>query len=127
MARKDFTEVGSMTRVEWAWTQIDEASDEEWDDMQGWSDSDFQLRYGVDEEDAGLLWLVVQSRVDSRRSVYDMNPTRVGEMIQEALHQGLDGWTIKQGLVIQAFLSDIGYAVSQVEQDKRRARDGNKD
>ena len=44
-------------------------------------------------------------------NVYDQDPKQVGETIQEALHQGLDGWTDEEKKVIEAFLADIGRAV----------------
>ncbi len=119
---KDYVEEGNMSRIEWAWDTIDNWTDDQWDDVHGWETIDYQNRFGLSIDDAGMLELVVQSRIDVRRNVTMKRPSRVGTMINEALHQGLDGWTIEQGLVIQAFLSDIAWAVSQIEEDERLAK-----
>ena len=111
-----------MTKLEKIWDDIDNAPDDVWDNLQSMGLEDLGEMYDVPEWEASLLWLVVQSRCDVRRNVMSKRPSKVGHMINEALHQGLDGWTVEQGLVIQAFLSDIAYAVSQVEEDERLAK-----
>lgn len=119
---KDYVEEGNMTRLEWAWDTIDNWTDYEWNDVHGWVKEDYMRVFGVSIDDASILDLVVSSRLDVRRNVMMKRPSRVGHLINEALHQGLDGWTIEQGLVIQAFLSDVAWSVSQIEEDERLAK-----
>ncbi|MEE8599424.1 MAG: hypothetical protein V3S69_07990 [Dehalococcoidales bacterium] len=111
-----------MNKLEKVWDDIENGPDDKWDDWFAWSTEDFMSIYDLPEHEAVLLWQVVQSRTDVRRNVTMKRPSRVGTMINEALHQSLDGWTVEQGLIIQAFLSDIAWAVSQIEEDERMAK-----
>ena len=100
-------EIGS---IEWAWNKIDHFSNR--DDLKEYDGEDLMGRYGVSEEDAGILWLVIQAQTDNRRTIDSVADGKmVAEQIREAQHQSFDGWTTSQRLVIEAFLSDIGWAV----------------
>lgn len=103
------------TKLTVAWNDIDENGN--WDDLNEHSPEDLKNKYDVSENDADILWMVIQSRTDNRRNIYDLDNEVFGQSvlttIQEALHQGLDGWTEEQGLIIQAFLSDLAWSVYQ--------------
>lgn len=114
--------IDGMSRVEEIWDDLENAGDDVWDNLHEFSKEDFMEVYGLTEEDASLIDLVVSSRMDVNRNVMMKRPSRVGTMINESLHQSLDGWTIAQGLVIQAYLSDIAFAVSQIEEDERLSK-----
>lgn len=97
--------------IEYAWALIDE-SDWKWDDYREYTWEDYQSRYGTNENDSRILDLVVQSRVDNRRTLDNVaDGQRIADMIAEAQHQSFDGWTTAQRLVIEAFLSDIAWGV----------------
>ena len=64
------------------------------------------------DEDAQLLWLNIKSVSDPQYKIMKKDSEQVGSMIKEALHQGLDGWTDDQKMVINAFLADIALGVS---------------
>ena len=106
------------TKLTDAWSEIDEHGN--WDDLAEHSPEDLRNKFDVSEEDSDILWMVIQSRTDNRRSTYDLDRHEKGIKylgnIQEALHQSLDGWTEEQGLIIQAFLSDVAWATYQEEQ-----------
>jgi hypothetical protein len=109
----------TMNHLEEVWDDIDHADDDVWDNIQGFAPDDFARVYDLSETDSMILWQAVQARTDPRRCAYSQDPTRLGTVIQETLHQSLDGWTIEQGLIIQAYLSDVAYAVSQIIQDEQ--------
>lgn len=104
------------TKITEAWNEIDEHGN--WDDLMEHDPNDLKNKFDVSEEDADILWMVIQSRVDPSRDPYRTDAVVFGQSflttIHEALHQSLDGWTEEQGLIIQAFLSDITYAVNQI-------------
>ncbi len=103
------------TKLTVAWNDIDENGN--WDDLREHEPNDLKNKYDVSEDDADILWCVIQSRMDYRRNIQILDNEVFGQSvlttIREALHQGLDGWTEEQGLVIQAFLSDIAWSVNQ--------------
>ena len=104
-----FLKIGS---IEYAWDCMDNMDN--WADLMGYEPTDIIARYGVSEEDAAILWLVVQSRTDYRRdfgSIKDNDEGLIPEVIREAIHQSFDGWTTRERLVIQAFLSDVAWAI----------------
>ena len=112
--RKNFL-VGT---IEYAWNIIDRTPEQgdditcSWDDLMYYDVSDFQSRFGTSEDDSEVLWMVVQSRVDPRRALdASSDPITVGTMIGEAQHQSFDGWSTAHRLVIEAFLSDIAWAM----------------
>jgi hypothetical protein len=102
------------------WNVID--SEGNWDDLMEHQPEDLVNKFNVSEEDADILWMVIQSRTDPRRDTYRMDAEVFGQAylttIHEALHQGLDVWTDAQRLVIQAFLSGIAWSVNMEAQGR---------
>ena len=86
------------------------------DELHKMSEVKLESKFNLTRHDAISLWNVIHDG-DSDRTVYGL-PTEhsevLREMLVEALHQGLDGYTYQETFVIRAFLSDIGYAVGLV-------------
>jgi len=106
--------------IEYAWECIDRMDrptkggdcSQGWDDLMEYEIDDYVDRFAVTIDDANILWLVVQSRVDNRRCIDAVaDAQRIADMIAEAQHQSFDGWTTAQRLTIEAFLSDIAWGV----------------
>lgn len=98
--------------IEYAWNLIDSASDESWDDLKEYEPCDFQSRYGTNEEDSNILWMAVQPRFDNRRTLDTVaDAQRIVDQIAEAQHLSFDVWSTRERLTIEAFLSDIAWAV----------------
>lgn len=112
----------TMNRLEIIWDDLENDPDTNWDDLYEHQPEDLQMKFDLDEQDASILWMNIQSLCDSRRNVGSFRPSTVGHMINEAVHQGLDAWTIGQGMVIKAFLSDIAWACWQIQEDERKAK-----
>lgn len=109
------TPTNELTPLEEAWLELDESGGSVWDDIREYDVGLLQRRFDLTEPDATVLWLAIQSRTDPRRDIYKthkVNYHLIGEYVIEALHQGLDGWTVEQGLVIQAFLADIAWGIN---------------
>lgn len=97
--------------------QLDE-DEELFNDRREYTVEDLARAYSVPEEEAVLIFNWIQSRVNPRYSVYGngadftKGSEELGNMIKESLHQGLDGWSAYQKVVIEAYLADIGLAIS---------------
>lgn len=103
----------TMDRLEEVFSMLEESEDTNWDDLREHDPELLSNKFDLNTRDAELLWAVLQSMMDGRRDVYGRDPKQVGEMIQESLHQGLDGWSVREQMVIRAYLGDIGYAINQ--------------
>lgn len=104
-------ELYEMDRLEEVFATLEESEDTNWDDLRQHEPELLSHKFDLNTRDAELLWAVLQADTDYRRDVYGRNPKQVGEMIQESLHQGLDGWSVREQMVIRAYLGDIGYAI----------------
>lgn len=111
-----------MNRLEWAYDDLMAGPEDVWDDIAQFTPEQVADRFELTSEQAMILWQVIQSYVDVNRNVSMQRPSKIGHMINTALYRGLDEWTIEQGLIIRAFLSDIAYQVTQIEEDMRLAR-----
>lgn len=103
----------TMDQLEELWDTLEHDENTNWDDLREHDPELLSHKFDLNTRDAELLWAVLQAESDQRRDVYGRDPKQVGEMIQESLHQGLDGWSIREQLVIKAYLGDIGYAINQ--------------
>ncbi len=87
-----------------------------WDKVGTWSQENLKSWLGLDEDDADILGLIIQGKTKPGCYTYDLKAEEVGqkylETIQEGLHQGLDGWSERDVLVIEAFLSDIAHCLT---------------
>jgi len=86
------------------------------DELHEMSEVKLESKFNLTRHDAVSLWCVIHDS-DPDHTIYNL-PTEhsevLREMLIEALHQGLDGYTYEETFVIRAFLSDIGYAVGLV-------------
>ncbi len=71
---------------------------------------DLGKMYDLDKDGSTKLYLMIQSdqNLDYRWS--SKRPELLAEMIDEAVHEGFDGWEDGDRVVIQSFLSDIAHA-----------------
>ena len=93
-----------------------------WDHYETLTPEELAKECRLDEDIAHIVWYNIQSRTDGKYSLYSLCFNRaeeVANMIGEALHQGLDGWTPYQQMVIEAFLADIAYAVTLDDDDDK--------
>ncbi len=92
---------------------IDETN--QWDRIKDWSDAKLSEQFRLDEDDTRLLAVLVLCRTNSVYSAYDL-PAEKGQLfletVQEAVHQGFDGWSEREQLVIEAFIGDVAYAMT---------------
>ena len=87
-----------------------------WDQCKNWNNLEIQSWLGLDKDDAAILGLLIQGKTKPGCYTYKLDAKKDGqkylEMIQEGLHQGLDGWSQRDILVIEAFLSDIAHCLT---------------
>ncbi len=82
------------------------------DDRREYDIDMLQKMYVLNKDDAKVLYLAIQGITDPRRSYHQGGAHVFLEMVQEAIHQGLDGWSDHDQMVIVAFLSDIGWGIN---------------
>ena len=88
-----------------------------WDDAHEWDKQIIMDRYGMSSDEANVFWLYIQSRTDHRYDFYNLDRDEHGkaflEGAQESYHQGHDGWSIHEQVIISAFCADLAlYATS---------------
>lgn len=97
--------------------QIDDA--DLWDDRRYYSGDMLKDFYALDDHDAALLYNNIQAycNVDYRWTAQPEG--QLIETLHEAAHQGYDGWTPAEKVIIEAFLADIAWATSQTIKDRK--------
>ncbi len=89
------------------------------EDRREYDEEEFARSYpDLTAEQVSYLHELVQSRFENVASLYRSswsatNGRIVAETITEAIHQGLDGWSDGEQVVIRLFLHDLGRAVMQ--------------
>ena len=83
------------------------------DDLHEYDKQALMDRFELSNDEATLLYLMVQGATNLDYSYMHTDATRFDETIQEALHQNLDGWTDSDKAVIIAFLADVSFASRQ--------------
>ncbi len=85
------------------------------DDLREHDVQDLMSKYGLDENEAGMFWLIIRCDTDNTYCTYgipDENSKVFLEQVQESIHQSFDGpWSDYDRIVIQAYLADIALAV----------------
>jgi hypothetical protein len=72
------------------------------------SEQELRARFSyLSKCDQDLLWLNLQAQWLEDYTITSADPKAVSEVIGEAIHGGLEGWTEAQKMVIGAFLADI--------------------
>ena len=105
------TKTISRTELSRIWADMLE-NDEVLNDRREYTPKDLMKMYRLDEDGAFILSLLIMGQTNPRAySLSGHSPKRVLDMIQEAQHQGFDGWPESDKLVIQAFLVDITLAL----------------
>ena len=83
------------------------------EDRREYDVEDLKKCYGLTDQEAADLHYLVQRTFDpDRKSAYECDPTRLGITIRESLHQGLDGWSSHEQVIIEKYLDDIALAVA---------------
>lgn len=92
------------------------------DDLREHDIEDLMNKYGLDRNEAGMFWLIIQSDCMPGRDVYGLPDEDSQEFlltVQESIHQDFEGpWTDYDRIVIQAYLADIAYAVQLTKANK---------
>ena len=87
-----------------------------WDQLKDYTTEQLKSYFGLSDEDVGIFQYIVMNRTEPRWNTYSLDAKVVGtewlEMVQEAIHQGFDGWSEREQLVIEAFLTNISYALT---------------
>ncbi len=85
-------------------------------DILGLTEDELGDKYNLEPEDASNLWWVLHDD-DADKSVYRL-PEESGqkflELVQESIHQGIDGFTDQERFVIRRYLADIAYGLSVI-------------
>lgn len=90
----------------------------DFDNVREFDVEQFQQTYELDEPEAYILWENVQAHVDATHDVNQVTDEEAPsflEIIREDLHQGLDGWTESDKMVIRAYLAATARAVDEWE------------
>lgn len=95
--------------------EFDESTGNLADDLREHDRQDLRNKYDLDENEAGMFWLIIREATDPLYCTYGL-PEKHGnvflETIQESIHQSYEGpWTPYDRLVIRAYLADITLAV----------------
>jgi len=96
-------------------TILDELTDSDWDDVRELTVRDLAIRFQLPDAEARYLHDLIKEQTDPRYCI-DAIPTQPGDMvldtIKESIHQGFDGWSEHEQLIIRAYLADIALAVA---------------
>ncbi len=86
-----------------------------WNRVRDWSEDRLNEQFRLDDDATRLLRAIILCKTDPAHNVYDL-PAEKGQLfletVQEVLHQGFDGWSEREGLIIEAFLGDVAYAMT---------------
>ena len=81
-------------------------------DRREYEPDQLERMYDLTEYDAALLAVLIKGHFEPGvYSLSDLDPTEVVDMIGESEHEGFDGWSESDKVVIIAFLYDIVSAV----------------
>ncbi|KKN04033.1 hypothetical protein LCGC14_1101650 [marine sediment metagenome] len=94
--------------------QYDEDTGNLSDDLREHGLEDLQNKYGLDLNEAGMLWLVIREDTDPLYCAYGIkeeNSKAFLENVQESIHQSFEGhWSDYDRIVIRSYLADIALA-----------------
>lgn len=93
---------------------------DEHEDTDGFFDTltDHELRnwFGLSDRDVELF-RSIRSVNEEPLKLYclpDEHADKLNEVITEAIHQGFDGWTLNEQMIIRAFLRDVEVGINHV-------------
>ena len=106
-----------MTKLEEAFKDLEsDPTGNLWDDAYEWDVQTIQDRYDMSSHEAGIFKLFIQSRTDPRYDYYRLDTKESGraflECAQESFHQGHDGWSVHEQVIIDAFCADCALYVN---------------
>ncbi len=92
--------------------------------LQSMTRKELGKRFGLDDNESGMLWYVIQEDEDIDYCAYGIpeeNSEVFLEQVQESIHQSFDGpWTSYDRIVIRTYLADVAWATSQVVRDRAK-------
>ncbi len=96
------------TKAYEAWRRI--MDEDVLEDRREYEIDQLETMYGLDNEDAGQLHILIQDSFEPRG--WATEPAQdLKDMLGEAEHEGFDGWSDSDRFVIMAFLADISKAL----------------
>jgi hypothetical protein len=112
-----------MTIQQSVWAVFQEMKEDDYviEDRREYEKDQLQKMYNLTETEADQLYRLVQGEFTDKTSLYRSNWTEtqqnmedavlLAETISESIHQGYDGWSDEEKVVIQLYLNDIGVAL----------------
>lgn len=88
---------------------------ESYDDIKDHTYQQLMERFGLEQNEGFNLNRIIIEKTEPDGNVYHFKSEQAVpflEMVQEAIHQGFDGWDEYDQIVIRAFLADIAYAMT---------------